>query len=92
MNIPPIGSGSPVARLQGSTTVAGNAGTQDVSRTTAQDTVEISDMARYLSELKKLPEIRQDKVDTARQAIASGTYETPEKLDTAISRLQGDLA
>jgi len=91
MNIPPIGSGSPITRLQGSTTVAGTTGSQDAGRTTEQDTVEISDMARYLSEIKKLPEIRQDKVAAAKQAIADGTYETSEKLDTTVNRLAGDL-
>ncbi len=92
MNVTPTGSGSPVTRLQGSTVIAGTAGTQDAVRTAGQDTVEISDMARYLSEIKKLPEIRQDKVEAARQAIANGSYETPEKLDATVTQMWSDLA
>ena len=64
MNITPISSGSPITRLQGSTAVTESSGLQDVSQP-QEDTVEISDTATYLSEIKKLPEIRQDKVDAA---------------------------
>ncbi|MEI8195040.1 MAG: flagellar biosynthesis anti-sigma factor FlgM [Phycisphaerae bacterium] len=87
MNISPLGSGGPVTRLQGRTAISSSsAGSQDVSRA-GQDTVEISDVARYLGEVKKLPDIRQEKVDLAKQAIASGTLDTPEKLDAAVGRM-----
>lgn len=55
------------------------------------DRVELSDRARYLSKLSSLPEVRQDLVDRIRNEIASGQYETPEKLDQAISGLLDDL-
>jgi flagellar biosynthesis anti-sigma factor FlgM len=90
MNISPIGQPMPVTRQQGSGGVNGSQGSQEVSRP-RQDTVEISDMARYLSEIKKLPDVRQEKVDAARSAISAGTYETPEKLDTTVSRLLGEV-
>jgi len=91
MNIPSIGSGSPITRLQGSTAVTKTGGSQDAN-SAPQDTVEISDTARYLNEIKKLPEIRQDKVNTARAAIAAGTYETPERIDGTVSALLRQLA
>lgn len=90
MNISPLGSSTPITRLQGSTAEQRAQGSQDVGRP-QQDTVEISDLARYLGEIKKLPAIRQDKVEAARAAIADGTYETSAKLDTTVSRLLGDL-
>jgi negative regulator of flagellin synthesis FlgM len=90
MNVSPITSGSPITRLQGSTAVTPNSGTQDVSPS-QQDSVEISDTARYLSEIKKLPDIRQDKVNSVRTAIANGTYETPQKLDATVNALLNEL-
>ncbi len=90
MNISPISTSSPITRLQGSTAVTQTSGSQDVTPT-HEDTVQISDTARYLNEIKKLPEIRQDKVDAARTAIAAGTYETPQKLDATVNALLNEL-
>ncbi len=36
--------------------------------------------------------IRQDRVDSIRQAIANGTYESPEKLSSALDRLLDSFA
>jgi len=63
-------------------------GTRPVSR---PDTVEISEMARFLEKLARLPEIRQDKVDAVKRQIAEGRYLTPDKLDKAIDNLLADL-
>jgi len=90
MSISPIGSNSPITRLHGSKAVTSTQGSQDADTRTS-DTVEISDSARYLGELKKLPDIREEKVAAARDSIASGTYETPEKLSVTVSRLLEDL-
>lgn len=49
------------------------------------DRVELSDMARYLSRLNELPEIRAELVERVRAEIAAGRYETPEKLEAAIT-------
>ena len=65
--------------------------TQPTSPNRPSDRVELSDRARYLSKLSSLPEVRQDLVDRIRQEISSGQYETPEKLDDAISSLLDDL-
>ena len=90
MSISPIGSNSPITRLQGSKALEKVQGLQDagVSRT---DTVEISDSARYLGVIKNLPDIRQDKVAAAREAIASGRFETPERINGTVDRLLEDL-
>jgi flagellar biosynthesis anti-sigma factor FlgM len=55
-----------------------------------QDQVEISEAAQMLSRMQQ-PEIRTDKVDKARQAIAQGTYETPDKIEVAVNRILKDL-
>ncbi len=91
MSISPIGSNSPITRLQGSTAVGTTQRSQDVG-TDDTDTVEISDSARYLSEIKNLPDTREDKVQAARDAIASGGYETPDRINGTVDRLWADIS
>jgi flagellar biosynthesis anti-sigma factor FlgM len=90
MNVSPTTSNSPITRLQGSTAVTPNSGPQDVSPS-QHDTVEISDSARYLNEIRKLPDIRQSKVDSAKASIANGTYETSDKIDATVNALLNEL-
>lgn len=47
-------------------------------------------MATYLNKLRDNP-IREDLVADVREQIADGTYETPEKIDAAVSELAGEL-
>lgn len=90
MSVSPIGPGTPVTRLQGSKAVVSSGGSTDVTHSN-QDTVQISDTARYLNAIKDLPAVRQDKVDSVRAQIANGTYETSQKLDITASRLLEEL-
>ena len=55
------------------------------------DCADISDVARLKALLKDVPDIRLEKVERIRAAIADGTYETPEKIDTVIDRLLEEL-
>ena len=55
------------------------------------DRVEISPIARLMSEISALPDIRAEKVAQVRAEIQAGTYITPEKLDIAIDRLLEDI-
>lgn len=55
------------------------------------DLIEISELAKFMDELSRLPEIRQEKVDQLRQLIRKGEYTTADKLDVAIERLLADL-
>ena len=56
-----------------------------------QDEVSISDAARLAEQVRQMPEIRQELVDRIRAQIASGSYETPEKLDLAVERLLDEI-
>ncbi len=56
------------------------------------DEVTISEEAQLLARVNDIPDIRQDVVDQIRTEIADGTYETEDKLDTAISRLLDEIA
>ncbi len=48
-------------------------------------------MATYLGKLAQLPTIRRDLVASVRDQIAAGTYDTPEKLDSALGEMMRDL-
>ena len=55
------------------------------------DTVELSDHARLLDQIRRLPDGRLDRVESVREAIAAGTYDTEDKLTLAIERMLDDL-
>ena len=55
------------------------------------DRVEVSEVARWLDEMNRLPAIREDKVASAKAAIANGSLDTDEKLAIAISRMIEEL-
>ena len=88
MSISPIGPNIPITRLQGSTATEPTLpqSSQDAGNGKA-DTVEISDSARYLGEIKKLPPIREAKVQQMKDLISSGQFETPERINGTVDRL-----
>jgi len=55
------------------------------------DTVEISAAARLAAKVADVPDVRAELVERARTEIAAGTYETPERLEVAVSRLMEEL-
>jgi anti-sigma28 factor (negative regulator of flagellin synthesis) len=61
------------------------------SRSGSADRVEVSEVARWLEEMNRLPAVREDKVAAARAAIANGNYDTDEKLSIALNRLMDDI-
>lgn len=77
----------------------GNGQTPRVSRdsgnspvaTRGTDRVEFSSAAQLLSRLHELPDVRQELIDRVRAEIASGQYETPDKIDAALDGLLEDL-
>jgi hypothetical protein len=56
-----------------------------------RDEIQISPEAQLLEEISRAGEIRQDRIDEIRRMIASGVYETPERLSLALDRLLNDL-
>ena len=61
-----------------------DASTQEVVRT---DQVEFSEQAKWLEKIHQLPEVRQDQIDSLKEAIASNTYLSDDKLQIAFDRL-----
>lgn len=53
----------------------------------SEDSVEISDAAKYISQLLSSTDNRSEKIDRVRKEVESGVYESDEKLKSAINRL-----
>ncbi len=66
---------------------------QTTSTAAAQpsDQLDISEAGQIAARLSDMPDIRQDRVDAIRAALLDGTYETSDKLDTAVSRLLDEI-
>lgn len=56
-----------------------------------RDRVELSEHARHLDAIRAMPDVRSARIEGIKQAIAGGTYESPEKLQAAIEGLLRDL-
>ncbi len=56
------------------------------------DQLDISQEADLISRVRDLPDVRADRVAELRAAIASGTYETADKLEVAVERLLDEIA
>ena len=82
-----IGGVNPVSRVDLSRLKAA----QGTSQVSGKDSVEISELARLLDCLSRVPDIRQDKVNTVKAEIESGVYETADKLEKAIDALLSEL-
>jgi len=89
-DIAPIGRPTP-ASLGRAGSPASPASSSSPPPSRGRDSVELSTHAQLLSRLAGLPDVRQDLVDQIRAAIADGTYETPEKIESAIDALAEDL-
>ena len=56
-----------------------------------RDEIQISPEARLLDEISRSSDIHQSRIDEIRRMIASGVYETPEKLSVALNQLLDEL-
>ena len=67
----------------------GGAGGAEASQSLSRkaDRVEISPAARFLNQIAGLPDIRPDKIESIRRALADGTYDVDGKLSIALDRL-----
>lgn len=64
---------------------------QAPSATMPRDQLDISSAGQMLDAIRDLPEIRQERVQQLRAAIADGSYETADKLDGALERLLDEI-
>jgi negative regulator of flagellin synthesis FlgM len=71
---------------------AGANASSGLSHSYGADELDISSEADFISQARDLPEIRHERVAEIRAQIASGKYETAEKLDIALERLLDEIA
>ncbi len=91
MNISPLSIAS-LGRTESASAVQVEAReAPEAPRRRGSDRVEVSDMARLLSKLNEMPEVRRELVDRVRDEIDRGKYMTDEKLELAIDGLVDDL-
>lgn len=62
----------------------------EVALTREADAVEISPFARYVAIARENP-VREDLIESIRQQIADGTYDTDDKFDRAFDEMLSDL-
>lgn len=55
------------------------------------DRVEFSQQADLISRVRELPEIRADRVAELKRQIASGGYDSDQKLDMALERMLDEI-
>lgn len=94
--IPSVGHGSvgPMNRALGAFAPRGAepASADQQGQSIASDRVELSEHARFLGIIRRLPEVRTDLIARVGGAIADGDYVTDEKIGAAIVRLIDELA
>jgi negative regulator of flagellin synthesis FlgM len=56
-----------------------------------QDEVQISSQGELMAKMSDIPDIRHDKVQSLRAAIADGSYDTDAKLGAALDRLLDEI-
>ena len=56
-----------------------------------RDEIQISPEARLLEEISRSGDVQNGRVDEIRRMIASGVYETPEKMAVALDRLLDEM-
>ena len=56
-----------------------------------QDEVEISPAARMMEEIDQVSDLHQARLDQIKEEIQNGTYETPEKLESALWNLMKQI-
>ena len=55
------------------------------------DEAKFSEMARILSNLTRVPGVRQARVDAVKALVQSGEYDTDDKLFKALERMLGEI-
>jgi len=85
------------SQVHGPQTLSGPHSIRSPQRTAAPSTpatgdqLDISEAAQLMSQAQDLPDIREDLVARVRSEIASGSYETPERMDMALERLLDEI-
>jgi negative regulator of flagellin synthesis FlgM len=64
---------------------------QPLRTSVAGDRLDLSEAGQIAARATEVADLRHDRVAEIRQAIASGTYETEEKLSVAVNRILDEI-
>ena len=92
MEVRGLGSVSQAAQVGRTAPAAGAAPAAAPGFVAPKDEIEISTAARMLDAASRTTGVREQRLEQIKAAIASGTYETPEKLSLAVERMLSGLA
>ena len=67
-------------------------GSQPTPQASPADSLDISPAAEAAAQAAEGGEVRSELITRVRNEIASGTYETPEKIDAALDRLLDEIS
>ena len=91
-DISPIGHPHAPQSVSNKSSTPKPGGNVDLSRNQQNsDSVQLSNLAQWLSKAARLPEVREDLVASVRADIADESYLTDDKIDAAIDSLVDDL-
>lgn len=85
-----IGASKPITQVRPKVSVEQTPSVGGIS--SPQDQVDISPMGKMMGEASQASGIRQERLAQIKAAIDAGTYDTPEKLEMALSRMLGQIA
>jgi negative regulator of flagellin synthesis FlgM len=77
----------PISPVKSASQAAGGAKPQSPASSKPADAVEISSAGQLLDKLSKSPEVRAERLAQIKASIASGDYDSDEKLEAALMNL-----
>ncbi len=91
MEVRGLSSASPLSPVSRPESAAGLEKPNVSGAVSPKDEVEISAVGKMLDDASRTPGIREQRLAEIKAAIEAGTYETPEKLEIALSRMMEQL-
>jgi anti-sigma28 factor (negative regulator of flagellin synthesis) len=87
-----VGNVRPASPTTPTTAVEVSAPAVECSTASTVDHVTFSEHAQMLEKVRQLPEVRQERIDAVKDAIANDTYMSDVKINTAFDRLIDEVA
>jgi negative regulator of flagellin synthesis FlgM len=86
--IGPVQGASPISPSRPAAEVGRTAETKPIA---SRDEVEISSVGKMLENLHQSSDVRAERLAQIKAAIEAGEYETPEKLEAALSKMLAEI-
>ena len=83
----PVSGNTPIGRTE---PVSGSTKPEATRPITPRDEVEISEVSRMFDQLSQSSSVRAERLAQIKAEIDAGTYDTPEKMEAALSKLFGE--